>query len=81
MRLNQPTAMNTPTRVRAKPYLPPTVIISSEDFTKNQRFHYENIEDTNHIDPSEQFDRDVEALAEIYGCTEAEITRAILRNL
>lgn len=73
--------MPNPVRIRQKSYVPPTTLISTEEMSKAQRFHYEQIADLNHLDPSERFDRDVEALAEIYGCTEAEITRAILRNL
>jgi len=54
-------------------------LISMSDLTRKEQLTLEHHSDFNN--PEKEFDRKVEALAELLGCSEADATKIILNNL
>lgn len=60
--------------------IPDTTVINFSSLTKREQFKLAHASSSLH-DPSKVFDRKVEFLAELLGCTEAEATYELLHRL
>lgn len=72
----QHTTMNT---TRKLPTATAVEMIPLSSLTKKEQLQY--INHTDHANPEMEFDRKVEALAELLGCSEADATKIILNSL